>query len=605
MTPSNSGEKILFVSHTKKRCGVHEFGLSVAEALKKSKRYSLVYVECSSPEEFITTVAGVNPAAIIYNYYASTMPWLEKSLTAKFVVPHIGIMHECTQAAADAADTSLFDYHIAPDPTLMATNPIVFKTGRVVPPYENRFSLPAITTIGSMGFATHGKGFERLMVAVQEEFDQAIIRLHIPVGDFADSSVKDLVARCQALVRKDGIKLITSHEFLEKDQLLDFLAQNTLNAFFYDKCEGRGISSAIENALAVKRPLALTRSHMFRHVLSGNPFLAEPPICIEPASGPHVSYKRKVYIRLKRLQYFATSKQWLPLHWFLSPQTSLRDIIANSIEPLVPFYREWSEANLAMDYERILDRILGKLPERSTIPYDVVQANGFLKIGIPSVDAFNRILDNDARAKYQPAIDQLFKLAPDLMVRKIPEANVQQAFVMDTVQKFASRFESPKILCVGSFEDTAAVSLKKMGYKIEEIDPVLDRSLAEFFHQPSTARGGYDIIFSTSVLEHVQNDELFMTQIAQLLAPGGVGILTCDYNDQYKPGDPLPREDFRFYTQKDLKQRIVPLLQDCSLIDEPQWDCPDPDFTYQNYYRYTFASLVFERNKMEGNHGVC
>ena len=209
-----------------------------------------------------------------------------------------------------------------------------------------------------MGFATHGKGFERLIIAVQEEFDEAIIRLHIPAGDFADTSVADLVARCRELIRKDGIKLVTSHEFLHKTELLDFLAQNTLNCFFYDKCEGRGISSAIENALAVRKPLAITRSNMFRHVLSGNSSVAEPPICIEPDGDRHISVKDKFYIRFKRRQYSATANNELPLHWFLPPQPSLKQIIEHDLEPLLPFYDLWSELNLIKDYERILSEVL-------------------------------------------------------------------------------------------------------------------------------------------------------------------------------------------------------------------------------------------------------
>jgi hypothetical protein len=362
---SNSPEKILFVSHTKRQCGVHEFGLSIAEVLRKSAKYSFVYGECSNPQEFLTTFDRVTPAAVIYNYYPSTMPWLEKSLTARFPVPHLGIMHECTQAAVDDADTSLFDYHIAPDPTLSLSSPIVFKTGRIIPSYENRFPLPAVTTVGSMGFATQGKGFERLIVAVQEEFDEAIIRLHIPAGEFADTNVADLVARCRALVRKDGIKLETSHEFLERDRLLDFLAQNSVNAFFYDKCEGRGISSAIENALAVRRPLAITRSNMFRHVLSDNPSAAEPPICVEANGDRHISVKEKIYIRIKRHQYSVTSKKELPLHWFLRPRMSLKQIIENGVEPLLPFYDRWSKLNLLKDYESILSEVFTRREQKT------------------------------------------------------------------------------------------------------------------------------------------------------------------------------------------------------------------------------------------------
>ncbi len=115
-----------------------------------------------------------------------------------------------------------------------------------------------------------------------------------------------------------------------------------------------------------------------------------------------------------------------------------------------------------------------------------------------------------------------------------------------------------------------------------------------FFHKPTTIRNSYDIIFSTSVIEHVRDDELFITQIAELLAPGGTAVLTCDYNDQYKPGDRIPQEDFILYTQRDFKERFMPLLKNCSLVDAPNWDCPNPDFLYAGC-RYTFAGFVFRK----------
>ncbi len=216
--------------------------------------------------------------------------------------------------------------------------------------------------------------------------------------------------------------------------------------------------------------------------------------------------------------------------------------------------------------------------------------------GISGISSYNRILDNSARQEYRGAIDQLFQLVPDIMGRKIPEANVQQAFVLDTVKTFAYRTSTPRILCIGCFEDSAAEGLEKLGYRIDGIDPVLNYDLSTFYRRYACRKNYYDIIFATSVIEHVENDEEFLTQITELLAGGGTGILTCDYNDQYNPGDRIPQEDFRLYTQKDIKGRLLPLLKDCSLVDQPQWDCPNPDFTYAGC-RYTFATLVFRKNR--------
>lgn len=579
--------KILIVSHKEKQCGVYQYGLNIANALKKSEKYDFIYKECLSAKEFSSVVNDIIPDAIIYNYYASTLPWLKKRTIKRIKLPHIDIIHEVTQQVADLADDSFFQYHIAPDPTLLLKNPIVFKTGRLIPKYVNRYELPKIPTIGSFGFGTAGKGFEKLISTVQNEFDEAIIKLHIPFATFGDSDgieARTIARRCKELIVKPGIKLILNHEFLSQEQLLDFLAQNSINAFFYEENKGRGVSSVIDHALAVQRPIAITKSNMFRHISS-----AYPSICIE--------------------------------------DSSLQEIMKNGCEPLLQFFREWCEPNLIWDYERIVEKVISAKPIPLTnkiinrlkkalhrfepknikdfwIPtvkemdnrLPIVKDDRFSLTFIPDVLSFNRILDNAAREQYKPVINSLFDLLPEMMARKIPEANIQQAFVLDTVHKFASRLASPKILCIGSYDDTAAAALKKYGYRMDEVDPVLNYDLNTFYDKPSTIKNSYDIIFSTSVLEHVRNDELFMTQIAELIAPGGVVILTVDFNDQFKPGDCIPQEDFRLYTQKDFKERLLPLLKDCALVDEPQWDCPEPDFTYAGC-RYTFATMVFRKNK--------
>lgn len=584
---SSLKQKILIISHKEERCGVHQYGQNIAEALKKSEKYSFSYAECSIADEFFSIVNNIMPVAIIYNYFPSTLPWLNKKIIRKIKVPHIDIIHEVTQQVADSAYDSFFQYHIAPDPTLLLKNPIVFKTGRLIPKYKNTYELPEIPTIGSFGFGTAGKGFERLISTVQKEFDEAIIRLHIPFAAFGDSDGREAYAiahRCKDLIVKPGIKLLLSHNFLSQEQLLDFLAQNSINAFFYEENIGRGISSVIDYALAVQRPIAITKSNMFRHILS-----TYPSICIE--------------------------------------DSDLKQIMHNGFEPILQYYKEWNEPNLIWDYERIIEKVLNKrqmspveriwyrlnkvlnrvdykahkdswipILESGIVGLPVVKDDKHSPISIPDVISFNRILDNAAREQYKPVINYLFGLLSEMMARKIPEANIQQAFVFDTVHKLASRFPYPKILCIGSYDDTAAAALKKIGYRMDEVDPVLNYDLNTFFQKPSTVKGSYDIIFSTSVIEHVENDELFITQIAELLAPSGAAILTCDYNDQYKHGDPIPQEDFRLYTQKDFKERFLPLLKNCSLVDVPRWDCPNPDFTYADCI-YTFATFVFRKNK--------
>lgn len=206
----------------------------------------------------------------------------------------------------------------------------------------------------------------------------------------------------------------------------------------------------------------------------------------------------------------------------------------------------------------------------------------------------NYLLNDKMREFYKPAIDILFEECPTEMARKIPEANVQQAFVYSAVAEIADK--STSILSVGAYEDTAFLTLNRSGYNIFGIDPVWGHSLDDWYwHGKGEHR--YDIIFSTSVIEHVENDELFIEQICKMLKVGGIGILTCDFRDDYKEGDPKPGEDQRLYTTYDLCVRLSKILEDngCKLTNEPDYS-GEPDFTY-GIYKYSFATFVFHKHK--------
>ncbi len=559
---------VLFVNYRQEQCGVYQYGKNIFEAISKSQKYHFHWVEALSLEEIDSYVAKLDCAAIIYNYHPHTLRFI--------------------------------------DPTLIENNPAVFKTGRLILPYTNVKKVPDTVTFGTFGFSLGTKGYQRLTDKVQSEFDEAIIRIHIPSHPKLDPSgsiARGQIEKCQRRIRKPGIRIEASHEFLDRDAMLDFLAGNTINALLYDYLRVAGVSSSPDLAMAVRRPMVITRSIMFRHLRS-----LYPPITIE--------------------------------------NSSLREIIRNGVEPFAHLYDLWNMDNLLAEYENILDkvldkryssefnakkslnqtrihkirrfdheklkrryngrqgikkrRVLGLLLSKSkqTVPMTMDtstwQASGIKRL--------NRVLDNQARQQYEPVISRLRLLAPEITASKVPAADVQQAFILDAVIKFGGPLASPRILCVGSYDDSACASLKKLGYPIEEIDPAVNGlDLDAFFQLPSTVKESYDIVFSTSVIEHVQDDELFVRQIADLLAPGGVGLLTCDYNNLYKPGDPLIPGDYRFYTQKDLITRILPAIKDCSLLDVPHWECTRPDFMFLGY-QYTFATLAFRKTNSGPRH---
>jgi len=213
------------------------------------------------------------------------------------------------------------------------------------------------------------------------------------------------------------------------------------------------------------------------------------------------------------------------------------------------------------------------------------------------VDRFNTLLDDEARVRYAPAIKTLWRVVPAVMRRKIARANVQQGFMLAAVEQLAGGDPNKKMLCVGSFEDTACYSLQGLGYRIDAIDPSVNVDLAGFRRQHPERSGTYDIVFSTSVIEHVPDDETFVADMVAMLAPGGYAVLTCDYNDTWTPDQVKPSSDVRIYTRSDM-QRLIAAMGDVELLDEPDWQDHDPDFTISENgidMHYGFATLTVQR----------
>jgi SAM-dependent methyltransferase len=588
-------ETILFVNHKERRCGVYEFGKAIGKVVSASKKYKFIYVECDTRREFEFQFSQHRPVIVIYNYHPMTLSWAVERTPLRVyknylqACIHVGMIHEIFQEVADAITNKEFDYHICADPTLLLKNPLVFKTGRLIlSPSGRAASQPVhqVPVFGSFGFATGGKGFEKIIEAVQQEYDEAVIRLNISFSTYLDedgTKARDLAKKLRAQVYKRSVKLEIAHDHLDEHDLLKFLSENDANLFLYEHQNNRGISSVVDWAMASRRPLIITKSQMFRHL-----FDSYPSICIE--------------------------------------DRNIRQIVADQPLPYVNKLKEWSPANLLWDYERIIGEILGNQPGniyayktgktlRLALHYLDIKVISppkrelWLKPGDKNVfDGFvsteykriandgtelNIVLDDQARTRYAPTIRFLEKVAPKIIAKKIPAANVQQAFVLDTVCYLSSRMTSPaRILSVGAFEDTAAIVLQKLGYQIELIDPLINYDLETFITKPTVRGAAYDIIFSTSVIEHVLNDEKFVNQIGGLLAPGGYVVMTCDYHDGYEPGNALPPTDYRLYTKNDLSERLIKHMPACELYGKPNWHSTAYDFCLSNRYWYAFATFV-------------
>jgi hypothetical protein len=320
---------VLFVTHPQRACGVHQFGRHILDILSASHRYRFVPAEIATVADLEAARGVVRPDAMIVNWHPITFPAVPVAAFEATRLPIVALMHEITDDIVRDPAALPFDRWIDHDPGGCRENPRFVRSCRPLPAYENRFAPPPLPTIGTFGFASPTKGLEDLVRRVQEEFDECLIRMALPFnafGDPAGTKSRALVRRCRMLLTKPGVRLEVSHEFRTIPRVLDFLARNSLNAFFYVEQQGRGLSSAVDLAIAAGRPVAVRRTSMFRHVSA-----TTPSICVE--------------------------------------ERSLQDILAAGTMPLAPLRAAWTHDRIRSDYETLLDDALAEhTPARTASP---------------------------------------------------------------------------------------------------------------------------------------------------------------------------------------------------------------------------------------------
>lgn len=266
--------KLLFINHDRKECGIFQYGKRLSNIFAKDNRYELIYKEINNEEELRNSCNETNPDFIFYNWNLYTMSWLTPNLISyiksDFNVKQILFQHE-------GGDPRIFpiDAIVMADMTNDPANKI-FALPRAL--FERK--LPEnkknnITTIGSFGFGFEHKGFDILCLRVQEEFDEAIINLHMAAAFYgdADGNLRNkIIDKCKQFIYNPKITLNITTDFITNEQLLYFLHSNDINIFMYDQLHHRtGLSSVIDYAISVEKPFGVSNSNMFRHVLAENP----------------------------------------------------------------------------------------------------------------------------------------------------------------------------------------------------------------------------------------------------------------------------------------------------------------------------------------------
>ena len=349
--------KIWFLNHKIAQCGVYQYGVRLFDILKKSSKNQYIYKEIESLKEYTEWLNTLDNQfhIIMYNFHSTTMQWLSstnigKSESMKSTY-NICIPHETWLDGFDAY------FAIDPDNTdtkysLNILRPIFEDYARKNTVQNSSIKGPHF---GSFGFGFLNKGFDRIITTVSENYDEATITLLITIPHFCGDhfNIEDLKNKLYQIPRKPGIQLNIRTDFItSNDELLQFLESNDVNIFMYDRMDGRGISSAIDYAISVKKPIVISDSYMFKNIYDDSICVYKTPLkqCIENSS----KIVEKLFERysLARLIYDFDSFFMKKFASKLLVDTSIGDAVDKySILELKQKYVKGLEKRIDIDYE--------------------------------------------------------------------------------------------------------------------------------------------------------------------------------------------------------------------------------------------------------------
>jgi hypothetical protein len=307
---------ILIINSVEKQCGVYQYGFRIGKILNQSKNNNFVYLELDSFQELQMSVKKYNPDFIIYNK-CGVLNWITPEMVDTF--RNSGIFQfNLVHNVFNYEQNKFFDAYLHQHPYWKNVGEKDFAIPRPLPIYKKKKIDKTSDTIriGSFGFGLINKYYDEVCRVVNEQFDNEKIelRLHLTHGTYAGENQQPgyIIESCRKNITKSNINLIITTDFLDDDSLLDFLAGNDLNVFFYqDYYEYNGISSVIDYALSVKKPIAINKSSMYSHIMN-----VQPSICVE--------------------------------------DNYLIDIIKNGFDPLEEKYNSWSNEKFVNRLEEII-----------------------------------------------------------------------------------------------------------------------------------------------------------------------------------------------------------------------------------------------------------
>lgn len=305
-------KSVAFVTASEKNCGIYYYGKNVCDILSKSTKYNFFMMECDSEQEFHNKC---NADIAIFNYHPATLSWYNPDSSSR--INQIQFMIEDHSGRNDVI------YHKMPKVKEVITMNVIsddqehYHPGvRPIIYYDNiQYKKPnGRLKIGTDGVGGREKHLDVMISLLNQQFfDPIDFCIHFSVGTFADanfSQLQDMIQQCKNMAAPNiNVNFICNQ--LSDLELVEWLNQNDINIYCYSNYDSNAVSSAIDKALAAKKPIGVNNSNFFKHVYSSDISISESPII---------------------------------------------DIINRGITPLEKFYDMWNPDRLIKQYENLVDK---------------------------------------------------------------------------------------------------------------------------------------------------------------------------------------------------------------------------------------------------------
>lgn len=245
--------RTLLVNPTDPVCSIYQTGTAVRDIV------GCDYIEVTRETEI---PGGYD--AYVFNFHHIAMPWIAPTLLSALpglkatLVLEVAPGHPFALVAPDR-----FDRYLCLDPTLEHPDPRVRALPR--PLTECRPARPVEgIKIGTMGFGleTAYKNFGDIaMLAFEELGDDITLRIHAPPRGGCVSAV-----HIGDAFRQEGIHIEATAHYMEREELISWCSENTLNVFLYTRTGVPGIASSPDQPIMSGRPILVNSDATFRHI---------------------------------------------------------------------------------------------------------------------------------------------------------------------------------------------------------------------------------------------------------------------------------------------------------------------------------------------------